>query len=67
MIGPAARKHFYKALQLTGEAEAHLHPGVPVGRVALPLFRAVIEMVRGCAFVMLSDEVEIKVREEKPK
>jgi hypothetical protein len=63
VIGPATRKHFYKALALAGEAERNLHPGRLMHYALVPLVTAVIEIIRGVAFVMLSDEVEIKVKE----
>lgn len=63
MIGPASRRHFHKALQLASEAERNLVPGQLRDRALLPLLHGVIELIRGIAFVFLSDEVEIKVKE----
>lgn len=63
MIGPAAREHFQKALYLANEAERNLVPGNLRDRALMPLARALIEVVRGIAFVLLSNDVEVKVKE----
>jgi hypothetical protein len=64
MIGPAARQHFFKALHLAAEAERNLIPGQLIERAMVPLARSLIEVVRGIAFVLLSDDVEIRVKEQ---
>jgi hypothetical protein len=54
-IGPASRRHFYKALAHAGRAEMRLNAS-GVDRLQLEIGLAQVELLRGIAFSYLQPE-----------
>lgn len=59
MIGPASRRHFYKALAHAGRAEAHVWSD-RVSPVEREIALAQIEALRGMAFAFLEGDVTVR-------
>lgn len=57
MIGPAARAHAIKALELANRAELACRPGRRVEEIYQSLARAQIEMIRAQAFALLQHDI----------